>query len=65
METLGGARQHNSVTGISTCWLRDEDAFDFVRELLEFLPSNNLAGPLPLEHDQEPVVTVDDLDLDT
>lgn len=66
METLGGARQHNVVTGTSTYLAEDEeDAFDFVRELLEFLPSNNLAEPLPLEHDQEPVVTVDDLDLDT
>ena len=66
METLGGARQHNAVTGTSTYLAEDEeDAFDFVRELLEFLPSNNLAEPLPLEHDQEPVVTVDDLDLDT
>ena len=66
METLGGARQHNAVTGTSTYLAEDEeDSFDFVRELLEFLPSNNLAEPLPLEHDQEPVVTVDDLDLDT
>ena len=66
METLGGARQHNAVTGTSTYLAEDEeDAFDFVRELLEFLPSNNLAEPLHLEHDQEPVVTVDDLDLDT
>ena len=66
METLGGARQHNAVTGTSTYLAEDEeDAFDFVRELPEFLPSNNLAEPLPLEHDQEPVVTVDDLDLDT
>ena len=66
METLGGARQHNVVTGTSTYLAEDEeDAFDFVRELLEFLPSNNLAEPLPLEHDQEPVVTVNDLDLDT
>ena len=66
METLGGARQHNAVTGTSTYLAEDEeDAFDFVRELLEFLPSNNLAEPLSLEHDQEPEVTVDDLDLDT
>lgn len=66
METLGGARQHNSVTGTSTYLAEDEeDAFDFVRELLEFLPSNNLAESLPLEHDQEAQVSVDDLDLDT
>jgi methylmalonyl-CoA decarboxylase len=66
METLGGARQHNAVTGTSTYLAEDEeDAFDFVRELLEFLPSNNLSEALPLDHDQEPTVTVDDLDLDT
>ena len=66
METLGGARQHNAVTGTSTYLAEDEeDAFDFVRELLEFLPSNNLSEALPLDHDQEPAVTVDDLDLDT
>ncbi len=66
METLGGARQHNAVTGTSTYLAEDEeDAFDFVRELLEFLPSNNLSEALPLDHDQEPMVTVDDLDLDT
>ena len=35
METLGGARQHNAVTGTSTHLAEDEeDAFDFVRELL-------------------------------
>ena len=66
METLGGAHSHNAVTGTSTYLAEDEDdAFDFVRELIEFLPSNNLTEPLPLDHDQDPVITVDDLDLDT
>ena len=66
METLGGARQHNAMTGTSAYLAADEeDAFDFVRELLEFLPSNNLSESLPLDHDQEFEVVVDDLDLDT
>ncbi len=66
METLGGARQHNAMTGTSAYLAEDEeDAFDFVRELLEFLPSNNLSESLPLDHDQEFEVVVDDLDLDT
>ena len=66
METLGGANSHNSVTGTSHYLAEDEeDAFDFLRELLEFLPSNNLQdGPL-VEHDQDPEITVDDLDLDS
>lgn len=65
METLGGARQHNAVTGTSTYLAEDEeDAFDFVRELIEFLPSNNLAVNLPLDHDQDPEPTADDLELD-
>lgn len=65
METLGGANSHNSVTGTSHYLAEDEeDAFDFLRELLEFLPSNNLQDALTLEHDQDPELTIDDLDLD-
>ena len=65
METLGGAHQHNAVTGTSAYLAEDEeDAFDFVRELIEFLPSNNLSESFPLEHDQEGDINVDDLELD-
>ncbi|MGW4859340.1 acyl-CoA carboxylase subunit beta [Kocuria palustris] len=65
METLGGARQHNEVTGTATYLAEDEsDALDFLRELLEFLPSNNLAEAPLLEHDQGPDPTEDDLALD-
>ncbi|MFZ3452986.1 acyl-CoA carboxylase subunit beta [Arthrobacter sp. 7Tela_A1] len=56
METLGGARQHNATTGTSAYLASDEeDAIDFVRELLDFLPSNNLAeAPLtPFAQDEE------------
>ncbi|MFI5086519.1 MAG: acyl-CoA carboxylase subunit beta, partial [Actinomycetales bacterium] len=53
METLGGARQHNTTTGTSTYLASDEtDAIEFVRELLDFLPSNNLAEAPVADHDQ-------------
>jgi propionyl-CoA carboxylase beta chain len=66
METLGGARQHNATTGTSTYLASDEtDAIEFVRELLDFLPSNNLAEAPVLEHTQELGIDDDDLALDT
>lgn len=66
METLGGARQHNETTGTATYLATDEsDALDFLRELLEFLPSNNLTEPPLLDHDQEFEPTPEDLELDT
>ena len=65
METLGGARQHNATTGTSTYLASDEaDAIEFVRELLDFLPSNNLAEAPVLEHSQELELDDDDLALD-
>ena len=65
METLGGARQHNAVTGTATYLAEDEqDAFDFVHELLEFLPANNLQEAPLVDHDQEDEVTDQDLALD-
>jgi len=65
METLGGARQHNATTGTSTYLASDEaDAVEFVRELLDFLPSNNLAEAPVLEHQQELEIDDDDLALD-
>ncbi len=44
MEALGGARSHNATTGTATYMAADEeDAIEFAKELLEFLPLNNLA----------------------
>ncbi|GAB2614447.1 acyl-CoA carboxylase subunit beta [Kocuria arenosa] len=66
METLGGARQHNTTTGTATYLAEDEqDALDFVHELLEFLPANNLQEAPLVDHDQEDEVTDADLALDT
>lgn len=44
METLGGAESHNRTTGTAAYMASDEqDAIEFAKELLEFLPLNNLA----------------------
>ncbi|WP_425481925.1 acyl-CoA carboxylase subunit beta [Arthrobacter yangruifuii] len=65
METLGGARQHNTNTGTSAYLASDEeDAIEFVRELLDFLPSNNLAEAPLTAFDQDPEPTAEDLALD-
>ena len=42
-EELGGAHTHNSKSGVAHYMATDEtDAFDYVRALLSYLPSNNL-----------------------
>jgi len=43
MEELGGARTHNTKSGVAHRMAGDEqDAIEFVKALLSFLPSNNL-----------------------
>ena len=46
MEDLGGAETHNTVSG-NAHFLgeNDEDCLDLIRQLLSFLPSNNLEEP--------------------
>ena len=72
MEELGGGRAHNSKSGVSHYLAGDEeDALNYVKELLSFLPSNNLSEP-PAFAPAEPVegsiadgLTDTDLELDT
>ncbi|WFP17460.1 acyl-CoA carboxylase subunit beta [Citricoccus muralis] len=65
METLGGATSHNSTTGTASYLAASEmDAFEYVRDLLEFLPSNNLSDPPVDDFVEELDITVDDLELD-
>ncbi|RNL82317.1 acyl-CoA carboxylase subunit beta [Halostreptopolyspora alba] len=46
MEELGGARTHNTSSGVAHYMGDDEqDALDYVRDLLGYLPSNNLEDP--------------------
>ena len=66
MEELGGARSHNTRSGVAHYMASDEeDAVSYVKELLSFLPSNNMDEPVVF--DATPDVTVDDFDreLDT
>jgi propionyl-CoA carboxylase beta chain len=45
-EELGGALTHNKVSGVSHYLASDEDdALDYARALLSYLPDNNLADP--------------------
>jgi propionyl-CoA carboxylase beta chain len=45
-EELGGARTHNTKSGVAHHLGADEeDAISYVKELLSFLPSNNLSEP--------------------
>jgi propionyl-CoA carboxylase beta chain len=71
LEELGGARTHNTKSGVAHYLADDDtDALDYVKALLSYLPSNNL-DPLPAV-DVAPVeialpdaVTEDDRELDT
>ena len=66
-EDLGGARAHNTKSGVAHYMATDEaDAIDYVRALLSYLPSNNLDDP-PAYDTAEPALEITDRDreLDT
>ncbi|GAA1898581.1 acyl-CoA carboxylase subunit beta [Lapillicoccus jejuensis] len=67
MEELGGALTHNTKSGVAHYMGSDEqDAIDYVKALLSYLPSNNLEEPPSYgEQDGDLAVTDDDLFLDT
>jgi propionyl-CoA/long-chain acyl-CoA carboxylase carboxyl transferase subunit len=69
-EELGGAHAHNVKSGVAHYQAADEqDCLDFARELLSYLPSNNLEPPpvLPIgaEADKLCELTESDAELDT
>ncbi|MER5912495.1 acyl-CoA carboxylase subunit beta [Streptomyces sp. NPDC001982] len=65
-EELGGARTHNSVSGVAHHMAGDEkDAIEFVKQLLSYLPSNNLSEPPVFAEEADLAVTAEDLELDT
>jgi len=65
-EDLGGARTHNSKSGVAHYMATDEDdALDYVRALLDHLPSNNLEDAPAYEVEAELEVTDTDRELDT
>lgn len=65
-EELGGARTHNTTSGVAHHMAGDEkDAFDYVKALLSYLPSNNLSDPPAFPEEGEASVTDEDRELDT
>jgi len=65
-EELGGARTHNSVSGVAHHMAGDEkDAIEYVKQLLSYLPSNNLSEAPVFPEEADLAVTDEDLELDT
>ncbi len=66
MEELGGARTHNTKSGNSHYLAADEDdAFEYVKSLLSYLPSNNLDEPVVYDVIASADIEDDDVALDT
>ncbi|HMR13556.1 MAG TPA: carboxyl transferase domain-containing protein, partial [Arachnia sp.] len=62
MEELGGGRTHNAKSGNAHYLAADEnDAIEYVRELLSYLPQNNLEDP-PVYDEDEVDLTITDHD---
>ncbi|QBF45332.1 acyl-CoA carboxylase subunit beta [Janibacter limosus] len=65
-EDLGGARTHNTKSGVAHYMGTDEeDAIDYVKALLSYLPSNNLETAPVFGGELDLAVTDTDLALDT
>ncbi|MFE7133740.1 acyl-CoA carboxylase subunit beta [Streptomyces sp. NPDC057638] len=65
-EALGGARTHNTTSGVAHHMAADEkDAVDYVKSLLAYLPSNNLTEPPAFPEPADLHPTAEDIELDT
>ena len=65
-EELGGARTHNSKSGVAHYMGTDEeDALEYVKGLLSFLPSNNMEMPPAFEIEADLEINDADRELDT
>ena len=66
MEELGGALTHNKTSGVAHYLAADEeDAIDYARALLSYLPDNNLSETVAYPPSQELTVNDEDRELDT
>ncbi|MGH3384301.1 MAG: acyl-CoA carboxylase subunit beta [Nocardioidaceae bacterium] len=66
MEELGGARTHNTKSGNAHYLASDEDdALEYVKALLSYLPQNNLDDPPSFDAEAVLDITDDDRALDT
>ncbi|MGP3952324.1 acyl-CoA carboxylase subunit beta [Streptomyces sp. 7N604] len=65
-EELGGARTHNTTSGVAHHMAGDEkDAIDYIKSLLSYLPSNNLSEPPVFPEEADLAVSDEDRELDT
>ncbi|MEU7182884.1 MULTISPECIES: acyl-CoA carboxylase subunit beta [Streptomyces] len=65
-EELGGARTHNTTSGVAHHMAGDEkDAIEYVKALLSYLPSNNLSEPPAFPEEADLAVSDTDRELDT
>ena len=65
-EDLGGARTHNTKSGVAHYMASDEDdALEYVKNLLSFLPSNNMDEVPYLDFEADLEISAEDLLLDT
>ncbi|MEV6052225.1 acyl-CoA carboxylase subunit beta [Streptomyces sp. NPDC052107] len=65
-EELGGARTHNTASGVAHHMAGDEkDAIEYVKQLLSYLPSNNLSEPPVFPEEADLAVNDEDRELDT
>lgn len=66
MEELGGARAHNTKSGNAHYMAADEeDALEYVKALLSYLPQNNMDEPPAFPEEADLAPTDEDLALDT
>ncbi|KIF68264.1 methylmalonyl-CoA carboxyltransferase [Streptomyces sp. AcH 505] len=65
-EELGGARTHNTTSGVAHHMAGDEkDAVEYIKSLLSYLPSNNLSEPPAFPEEATLETTDEDRELDT
>jgi propionyl-CoA carboxylase beta chain len=66
MEELGGGVTHNQKSGVAHYNAADEeDALDYLRALLSYLPSNNLEDPPIFDNEADLEINEADYELDT
>jgi len=62
-EDLGGAMTHNSLSGVSHLACESEDdMFEKLRELISYIPQNNMEGTPVLTYKKEERMSIDELD---
>lgn len=65
-EELGGARTHNTTSGVAHHMAGDEkDAIEYVKSLLSYLPSNNLSEAPAFPEEADLATSDEDRELDT